>query len=91
MTSSQASTPRLGWREALPPLLVYLAAGLSGVTNIVATFFAKEHLGLLADFVAALGFWTTLPWTLKMASATWSTCCGDSAPGSSCSEPRWPS
>jgi len=67
MTSSQASTPRIGWREALPPLLVYLAAGLSGMTNIVATFFVKEHLGLSAEFVAALGFWTTLPWTLKMA------------------------
>lgn len=47
--------------------MIYLAAGLSGITNIVGTFFVKEQLGLSAEFVASLGFWISLPWTLKMA------------------------
>ncbi|HLF96296.1 MAG TPA: hypothetical protein VI457_04055 [Methylococcaceae bacterium] len=50
----------------LPPLMVYLAAGVSGLTGIVGTFFVKDYLGLSAEFLAALGFWTMLPWTLKM-------------------------
>ena len=50
----------------LPPLMVYLAAGVSGLTGIVGTFFVKEYLGLSAAFLAALGFWAGLPWALKM-------------------------
>ncbi|MFQ5596855.1 MAG: hypothetical protein ACE5GK_02275 [Nitrospiria bacterium] len=50
----------------LPPLMVYVAAGVSGLTNIVGTFFVKEYLGLTAEFLAALGFWAGMPWTLKM-------------------------
>ena len=50
----------------LPPLMVYVAAGISGLTGIVGTFFVKEYLGLSAEFLAALGFWIVLPWTLKM-------------------------
>jgi hypothetical protein len=50
----------------LPPLMVYLAAGISGLTGIVGTFFVKEYLGLSAEFLAALGFWAMLPWALKM-------------------------
>jgi hypothetical protein len=50
----------------LPPLMVYLAAGISGLTGIVGTFFVKEYLGLSAEFLAALGFWMMLPWALKM-------------------------
>lgn len=50
----------------LPPLMVYLAAGISGLTGIVGTFFVKEYLGLSAEFLAALGFWVMLPWTMKM-------------------------
>ncbi|BBA32375.1 major facilitator superfamily permease [Methylocaldum marinum] len=50
----------------LPPLMVYMAAGISGLTDIVGTFFVKEYLGLSAEFLAALGFWMMLPWTLKM-------------------------
>ena len=50
----------------LPPLMVYTAAGISGLTAIVGTFFVKEYLGLSAHFLAALGFWATLPWALKM-------------------------
>ena len=50
----------------LPPLMVYLAAGVSGLTGIVGTFFVKEHLGLSAEVLAALGFWAGIPWALKM-------------------------
>lgn len=50
----------------LPPMMVYLAAGISGLTGIVGTFFVKDYLGLSAEFLAALGFWAMLPWTLKM-------------------------
>ena len=50
----------------LPPLLVYLAAGISGLTAIVGTFFIKDYLNLSAAFLAGLGFWAGLPWALKM-------------------------
>ena len=50
----------------LPPLMVYVAAGISGLTSIVATFYIKERLGLSAEFLAALGFWAGLPWALKV-------------------------
>ncbi len=50
----------------LPPLMVYFAAGLSGATAIVGTFFVKEFLGLSAAFLAGLAFWAGLPWALKM-------------------------
>ena len=30
----------------LPPLMVYLAAGISGLTGIVGTFFVKYHIGI---------------------------------------------
>jgi hypothetical protein len=50
----------------LPPLMVYMAAGISGLTSIVGTFFVKEYLGLPASFLAALGFWAGIPWALKI-------------------------
>ena len=50
----------------LPPLMVYLAAGVSGLTSIVGTFFIKEYLDLSAAFLAGLTFWAGIPWTLKM-------------------------
>ncbi len=50
----------------LPPLMVYMAAGISGLTGIVGTFFVKDYLGLSAEFLAMLGFWAGLPWALKM-------------------------
>ncbi|MFN4282873.1 MAG: hypothetical protein ACK4NA_09565 [Alphaproteobacteria bacterium] len=50
----------------LPPLMVYVAAGVSGLTAIVGTFFVKDYLGLSAAFLAALGFWVGIPWALKM-------------------------
>jgi MFS family permease len=50
----------------LPPLMVYMAAGIAGLTGIVGTFFVKEYLGLSAAFLASLGFWANIPWALKM-------------------------
>jgi hypothetical protein len=50
----------------LPPLMVYMAAGVSGLTSIVGTFFVKDYLGLSAEFLAMLGFWAGMPWALKM-------------------------
>jgi hypothetical protein len=56
---------QLRW-SFLPPLMVYFAAGISGLTAIVGTFYVKEYLGLSAAFLAALTFWAGLPWALKM-------------------------
>jgi hypothetical protein len=50
----------------LPPLMVYFAAGISGLTAIVGTFFVKEHFGFSAAFLAGLVFWAGIPWTLKI-------------------------
>jgi BT1 family len=56
---------QLRW-SFLPPLMVYLAAGLANLTNIVGTFFVKDYLGLSAAFLAGLAFWAGLPWALKI-------------------------
>src|SRR5436853_7564390 len=50
----------------LPPLMVYIAAGISGLTSIVGTFFVKDYLDLSAEFLASLAFWSMIPWSLKM-------------------------
>jgi hypothetical protein len=50
----------------LPPLMVYAAYGVSGLTGIVATFFVKDYLDLSAEFLAALAFWGGIPWAMKM-------------------------
>lgn len=50
----------------LPPLMVYFAAGISGLTAIVGTFFVKDYLGLSAAFLSGLAFWVGIPWALKM-------------------------
>jgi hypothetical protein len=50
----------------LSPLMVYMAAGISGLTAIVGTFFVKDYLSLSAEFLAMLGFWAGIPWALKM-------------------------
>ena len=50
----------------LPPLMVYVAAGISGLTGIVGIFFIKDYLNLSAAFLAGLGFWVGIPWALKM-------------------------
>jgi len=46
--------------------MVYVAAGVSGLTGIVGVFFIKDYLGLSAAFLAALSFWAGIPWALKM-------------------------
>lgn len=56
---------QLRWSFA-PPLMVYLAAGISGLTAIVGAFFVKDYLGLSASFLAGLAFWAGIPWALKM-------------------------
>jgi len=61
-----ADLPRQFRLSYLPPLMVYTAAGISGLTGIVGTFFIKDYLDLSAAFLAGLGFWAGLPWALKM-------------------------
>src|SRR5262249_16294964 len=50
----------------LPPLMIYAAAGISGLTGIVGTFFVKDYLRLSAAFLAALGFWAGIPYVIKL-------------------------
>ncbi len=50
----------------LPPLMIYVAAGVSGLVGIVGIFFIKDYLNLSAAFLAGLGFWAGIPWALKM-------------------------
>lgn len=50
----------------LPPLMVYFAAGVSGLSGVVGTFFVKDYLNLSAAFLAGLSFWVGIPWALKM-------------------------
>lgn len=50
----------------LPPLMVYAAYGVSGLTGIVGTFFIKDYLDLSAAFLAGLAFWAGIPWAVKM-------------------------
>ncbi|WP_170569183.1 hypothetical protein [Ruegeria atlantica] len=56
---------QLQW-SYLPPLMVYFAAGVSGLTSVVGAFFLKDYLDLSASFIAGLAFWAGLPWILKM-------------------------
>ena len=50
----------------LPPLMVYFAAGVSGFTGIVESFYVKDTLGVSPVFLANLGFWAGLPWAMKV-------------------------
>ena len=50
----------------LPPLMVYLAAGVSSLTSIVGIFFVKDYLSLSSAVLASLSFWIAIPWSLKM-------------------------
>jgi MFS family permease len=50
----------------LPPLMVYAAYGIQGLTGIVGMFFVKDYLDLSAEFLAALAFWAGIPWAVKM-------------------------
>jgi len=50
----------------LPLLMIYFAAGASGLAGIAESFWVKEELGLSAEALVALGVWLTVPWTVKM-------------------------
>ena len=50
----------------VPPLLIYVSAGISGITSIVGIFFLKDYLNISAAFIASIGFWAGIPWALKM-------------------------
>jgi hypothetical protein len=50
----------------LPPLMVYAAYGVSGLTGIVGAFFVRDYLDVSPAFLAALAFWAGIPWALKM-------------------------
>ena len=50
----------------LPPLMVYVAYGISGLTSIVGSFYVKDYLSLSVSDLAALGFWAGIPFVLKM-------------------------
>jgi BT1 family len=50
----------------LPPLMVYLAFGISGLTGIVGSFYVKDYLSLSVSDLAALYFWAGIPFVLKM-------------------------
>ena len=54
-------------RDYLPPLMIYFSSGLLALTSIAGMFFTKGYLNLSAAFFAELTFWTSLPWTLKIA------------------------
>jgi hypothetical protein len=53
----------------LPPLMVYVAAGISGLTGIVGTFFVKDYLNLSAAFLA--GFRILGRYSLGSKNASW--------------------
>lgn len=60
-------TPLGGIRLAyLPVLTTYFAYGASTVTGIAFLYLQKEELGLSPADVAEVGFWATLPWSMKM-------------------------
>ena len=63
----------------LPPLMVYFAYGISGLTGIVGTFFVKEYLDLSAAFLAALGFWAGIRGLWKCPWAIWLISSGNGA------------
>jgi len=50
----------------LPPLMVYVAFGIQGLTGIAGQFFVKDYLQFSAAELAAIGFWAGIPWALKM-------------------------
>lgn len=50
----------------LPPLMVYFAAGVSGLTGVVESFFVAKVLGLEANFLAVLAYWAGIWWAFKM-------------------------
>src|SRR5918996_2727281 len=54
---------RLAWLSAL---LTYFCYGASAITAVAEVFFQKDTLRLTPAEVAGIGFWLTLPWSMKM-------------------------
>jgi hypothetical protein len=50
----------------LPVLVTYFAYGASAITSIALLYLQKEQLKLTPADVAEVGFWATLPWSMKM-------------------------
>jgi len=50
----------------LPVLATYFAYGASTITGVALVFLQKEELKLSPADVADVGFWSTLPWSMKM-------------------------
>ena len=46
--------------------MVYFAAGASGFIAIAQDFWVKQALNLTPINLAVIGFWLTMPWTIKM-------------------------
>jgi hypothetical protein len=51
----------------LPPLMVYMAAGFRAYEHR-RHFLRQGLLGLSASFLAALGFWAVIPWSIKVVA-----------------------
>jgi hypothetical protein len=60
----------------LPPLMVYLAAGVSGPTAIVGTFFVKDYLACRPPSLPASCSGPASPGRSRCRSAMWSTSSG---------------
>lgn len=56
---------RLTWT---PILATYFCYGASAVTGVAEIFFQKDVLRLSPAEVAAVTFWATLPWSMKMVA-----------------------
>lgn len=50
----------------LPLLMVYFAYGAMGLVGVAQTFWVRQTLTWSPAELAALSFWFTLPWTIKM-------------------------
>jgi BT1 family len=58
-----------GLRPAWAPILItYFCYGASAVTVVAELFFQKDVLRLAPAEVAAVAFWASLPWSMKMVA-----------------------
>jgi hypothetical protein len=58
-----------GFRPAWTPvLLTYFCYGASAVTGVAELFFQKDALKLTPVEAAAVAFWVSLPWSMKMVA-----------------------
>lgn len=60
-------TPIQAFRWAyLPPMMVYFAYGVLGITAVADQFWVKKALQMTPADLAGLSVWLTLPWAVKM-------------------------